>query len=129
MITKSDLKAGTVTVSTPAPETSEELPVLATLKSLREGEFIQDLNDRLQEAIDTATELGKPAMITIKVGVTPAGRTVILDDDIKSKLPVAIKDATIFFLDKGNRLTRNDPKQTQFPAEVGFSGAAAVSNG
>ncbi len=127
MITKSDLKAGTVTVS--APAASDELPVLATLKSLREGEFIQELNDKLQEAIDTATDLGKPAMLTIKLGVTPAGRTVIIDDQIGAKLPETPKDATIFFLGAGNVLTRKDPKQTQFPAEVGFSGAAAASNG
>lgn len=121
MITKSDLTA--------AVAASEELPVLTTLKAMREGEFIQELNDKLQEHIDVATDLGKPAKLVISLTITPAGRTVVIEDDIKPKLPEAPKDATIFFLDKGNRLTRTDPKQTQFPAEAGFSGqAAAASN-
>lgn len=112
-----------------ADAASEELHVLTTLKTLREGEFIDELNDALQEAIDTSTELGKPSEITIKLKIAPAGRTVVIDDDIKPKLPEASKDATIYFLDKGNKLTRRDPKQTPFPAEAGFTGAAAAANG
>jgi hypothetical protein len=115
---------------TPAAEAAaEELPVLPILKTLREGEFIDELNDAVQEAIDTATELGKPAELTVKFIITPAGRTVVIDDDIKPKLPKAPQDATIYFVDVGNRLTRRDPKQTQFPPEVGFKGAAAAANG
>lgn len=109
------------------PAEANELPVLGYLKSLREGEFIQELNDAIQDAINASTELGKPASVTIKFNITPAGRTVVLEDDIGEKLPKAPKDSTIFFLDKGNMLTRKDPKQTQFPAEAGFSGAAAVN--
>lgn len=117
------------TKTTAAPAASEELPVLSTLKTLREGEFIDELNDALQEAINTSTELGKPAEIVVKFKITPAGRTVVIDDDINPKLPKPPQDSTIYFLDKGNALTRKDPKQTQFPAEVGFKGAAAAANG
>jgi hypothetical protein len=119
-ITKSDLKAAA------AAAASEELPVLTTLKTLREGEFIDELNDAMQEAIDTATELGKPAKVTVTISITPAGRTVVIDDDINQKLPKAPREATIFFLGEGNALTRKDPKQTAFAPEAGFKGAAAV---
>jgi hypothetical protein len=105
----------------------EELHVLSVLKSLREGEFIQELDEKLQEHIDTSTELGKPAKLVIALTITPAGRTVVIEDDIKPKLPEAIKDATIFFLDRGNKLTRKDPKQAQFPVEAGFTGSAGAA--
>lgn len=109
----------------PSAAASDELRVLTTMKSLREGEFIDELNDALQEAIDTSTELGKPAVVVVKLHITPAGRTVVVDDEIKTTLPKAPQDGTIFFLDKGNALSRKDPKQETFPAEVGFKGGAA----
>lgn len=106
----------------------EELPVLPILKTLREGEFIDELNAAVQHAIDTSTELGKAATIAIKLTVTPSGRTVVIDDEINPKFPKPPQDATIYFLDKGNRLTRTDPKQTQFPAEAGFVGRGQAAS-
>lgn len=122
-ITKTDLKAAATEVAA-----SEELHVLTTLKTIRDGEFIDELNDALQLAIDTATELGKPAKLTVVFAITPAGRTVVIEDDIQLKNPRAPRDATVFFLGTGNRLTRKDPKQMQFPAETGFAGAASAAN-
>lgn len=120
-ITKNDLK------NAAAAAASEELHVLTTIKALRDGEFIEELNDALQEAINTATDQGKPAKLTITLSISPAGRTVVIDDDIAQKLPKQAKDATIFFIDKGNTLSRKDPKQTAFPAEAGFTGQARAA--
>jgi hypothetical protein len=103
---------------------AEELAVLTTLKGIRDGEFISEFDDALQEAINRATDLGKPAKLTVTLDITPAGRTVTIDDDIKPKLPVASKDSTVFFLGEGNKLTRKDPKQVAFATEAGFTGGA-----
>lgn len=113
---------------TPAAEAApapEELQALTTLKTLREGEFIQDLDDKLQDAINAATELGKPAKLTITLDVIPAGRTVGVVGEINPKLPKPAAEATMFFLGAFNKLTRKDPKQATFPAVAGFAGNAA----
>lgn len=123
MITKTDLKNAADAAA------SEELHVLSTIKALREGEFIDELNDALQKAIDSSTEHGKPAKLTITLDITPAGRTVVIDDKIVCKTPEPMKDATIFFIAEGNTLSRKDPKQTVFPVEAGFAGKAAANGG
>ena len=117
----------TTNATAAAPAASEELAVLTTIKALRDGEFIDELNDALQETINAVSEVGKPATLTITLSITPAGRTVVIADTIKPKTPVRDKDATIFFLGTGNALTRTDPKQAKFPVEAGFTGRAAVN--
>jgi hypothetical protein len=89
---------------------SEELNVLAVLKALREGEFIQELQDELSELHGYVLDHGKSVSLNIKLTLSPSGRTITIEDDITPKAPKVPKSGTTFFSDKG-QLTRRDPKQ------------------
>jgi hypothetical protein len=93
-------------------EPSEELNVLTVMKALREGEFIQELADCLAEAHSAVSEHGKPASITIKLKINPAGRTFEIKDEISADVPKAPKETTLFFRD-GDALVRRDPSQRE----------------
>jgi hypothetical protein len=122
-ITKKDLQAAA------ADAASEELHVITTMRTIRDGEFLADLDQALKEAINASTEFGKPAKLTVTFSLTPGGRTVVIEDDIKTKLPEASKDATVFFVAPDNTLTRTDPKQATFSTDNGFIGAAMAAQG
>ena len=94
----------------PAGDQGEELNVLTTMKALRDGEFVQELQDKMDELHEFAVEHGKSVSITVKFTLTPNGRTISVDDDISGKVPKLPKEGTIFFSDKG-KFTRKDPKQ------------------
>ena len=67
-------------------------------------------------------ESGKAGSITFTVSVKPASKgvtnVVMVESQIKTKLPEPDRGMTVFYLTEDNRLVRNDPRQQQLPLRV-----------
>jgi hypothetical protein len=87
------------------------------LQDIRGGDVIHELTDQLREVVTRVTETGRPGELSLKLKVKPAskgaGATLIIEDDIKVKLPVHEKGTTILYATKDGDLQRNDPRQPQ----------------
>lgn len=95
-----------------------ELNCLTTLRELRGGEFIHELDERLRQVTEDVSERGKSGSVTIKLTVTASGRSLEIDDEITSRTPKVAKPGTLFFRDREGLLTRNDPKQHELPFRI-----------
>jgi hypothetical protein len=92
----------------------------ATLGEIRKGRALNDLSSRLAEVIEAVREHGGAGSLTLKLEIKPVngnGDQVLITDDIKTKVPQAKKQATLFFTDEGGALLRNDPRQRDWVAE------------
>lgn len=101
-----------------APQPPTELNCLTTLRELRGGEFIQELDDALSRVCAEVSERGKSGSITIKLTVTAAGRSLEIADEIGAKAPKVVTPGTIFFRDRDGRLSRTDPRQMAIPFTI-----------
>lgn len=116
------------------PETDGEGPAidsafLSLLQLHRRGEVLTDLSKAMREATEACQLLGKPAVITFKVAIKPAGNgsgAVVVADDIKVKLPMPDKVTSFFYCDEQGNLHRNDPNQRELPLRT-IEGGAAVN--
>lgn len=86
-----------------------------TLTDLRAGEAHAELTDQLRELVLRVRETGRPGSLTLTLKVKNAskgaGAALVIQDDIKVKLPVAEKGETFLFADAEGQLQRNDPRQ------------------
>lgn len=99
-------------------EQPAELNCLTTLRELRGGEFIHELDDALSKVCADVSEHGKSGSVTIKLTVTSTGRSLEIVDDIGAKAPKPASPGTIFFRDRDGKLTRTDPKQIALPFTI-----------
>lgn len=87
------------------------------LQDIRGGDVIHELTDQLRDVVTRVADTGRPGEIILKLKVKPAskgaGATLIIEDDIKVKLPVHEKGTTILYATKDGDLQRNDPRQPQ----------------
>ncbi len=90
-------------------------PILETLREVRHGALLNEMADELARVVEAVATTGKSGSRSLRLTVSPAGRgavrTVILQDDLKAKLPEAEKEVTIFFPTEGGGLSRSDPAQ------------------
>lgn len=90
-------------------------PILETLREIRRGALLDDCAQALADVVSRVSQTGKPGSFTLKLTVKPAGRgsvrTVVLEDDVSTKLPGADKEVTIFFPTEDGGLSRSDPAQ------------------
>ena len=112
-------------MSTPQPP--NELNCLTTMRELRGGEFITELDDALTKVCAEVSERGKSGSVTIKFTVTAAGRSLEIVDEIGAKTPKTIAPGTIFFRDRDGRLSRTDPKQMASPFTIERVGEPAAA--
>ncbi|MCR9254757.1 MAG: hypothetical protein NXI16_01525 [Alphaproteobacteria bacterium] len=88
-------------------------PFADVLRSLGQSTY-QEMGDRLHEVVEGVQETGKVGEITIKLKVKPnAEGSVLVENEIKSKVPEPPRSATHFFTTAGGGLVRNDPNQTE----------------
>lgn len=99
---------------------------VSTLKELRAGGALDDLNDTLTDLVATVRATGRPGKLTLTLSVK-AGKgnanQLMVDDTIAVKKPVKETETTIFFATDENVLQRNDPRQPELtglrrPADV-----------
>ena len=90
---------------------------LEVIGEMRSGDVIPELDEALTELLQSVRDTGKKGNLTLTLTVNPAGRgkieTVLLEDEIKTKLPELPKGGTIFFATEENELRREDPRQMQ----------------
>jgi len=86
-----------------------------TLTELRAGETQDELTAHLRDLVLRVRETGRPGSITLTLKVKNAskgaGVALIIQDDIKVKLPVSEKGDTFLFADADGQLQRHDPRQ------------------
>jgi hypothetical protein len=106
------------------PETdSDVMPAidaafLQLLQQHRSGQVLSDLSAAMRQATEAAQLQGKPAGITLKIVIKPAGNgsgAVVVADQITTKLPVPAAATSFFFADEHGNLLRNDPRQKELP--------------
>lgn len=84
------------------------------LEKHRRGDLDEELAERLTEVVQAVTLHNKAGSLTLTIGVTPKGRTVVVDDQIKVKVPEADREGAIYFATRDGILTRSDPYQGHF---------------
>jgi hypothetical protein len=90
---------------------------MTVLQAHGNGESCQELTEGMQDCIDAVNLTGKPAVLTLKVKFTAAGRSgaIVVMADVVTKLPPGEKTTSIWFAGENNTLHREDPKQHQLP--------------
>ncbi len=93
-----------------------------TILQLNNGAAVAELSAALEKVLAAVRESGKPGSITFIVTVKPASKgvtsVVMVESQIKTKLPEPERGMTVFYLTEDNRLVRNDPRQQQLPLRV-----------
>lgn len=96
-----------------------------TLRDMRNGQTVRELTDALAEVIQRVKDTGKAGELTLKLKVAPASRggdvtTVIVTDNVTTKLPVMERGASIFWTTPDNSLSLDNPDQRKLDLrEVG----------
>lgn len=87
-----------------------------TLIDIRDGAVVDDLTNQLRELVTRVGETGRPGSLILTLKVKSAtkgqmGGALLIEDDIKCKLPIAEKGTTILFATTDGQLQRHDPRQ------------------
>ncbi len=94
----------------------------AILLDMRKGAASTELLDALAEVAEAVQTTDKGGEVTLKLRVKPGPRdTVIITDEIKSKVPKEPNEPSMFFPDADGGLHRNPVNQTRldFDAQTG----------
>jgi hypothetical protein len=99
------------------PLTDPIRPFTATLAMLEGGQFQHDAADQLRDLCAALSEHdaqhGKAkGVLTITLNFSMEGGVVDAVADLKVKAPKLKREKTIFWLDRNNGLTQQNPKQT-----------------
>jgi hypothetical protein len=88
------------------------IPFSTTLCALRGGGCHDDMAQALREATKAVHETGNKATVTLKIIVEPNGEnnegvsSVLVRDEISTKIPKPSTRASVFFITDGNDLAR-----------------------
>jgi len=89
-----------------------------TLRDLRGGEVIDQLDEQLQELVRAVQSTGAGGQISLTVIVTPTkgvSEAVTVKDQIKLKKPEIKSSGTLMFPTVEGNLQRNNPNQRELP--------------
>jgi hypothetical protein len=75
----------------------------------KQGELIDELSAAFVEVVTSVVRLGKKGSLTLKVGVEPAGRTILIHDEVVAKPPLPPRDPQILYPDASGRVFHTDP--------------------
>lgn len=93
-------------------------PFAEFLMDHRNGDLHHELSIALAQAVESVQHFGKPASVSLNIGIKPAGTAdnqVYLIDDVRTKLPEAERKPKLLFIDRNGGLTKRDPDQTELP--------------
>lgn len=109
----------------------------STLRDLRNGRTLDDLDSAIGEVVSAVKSTGKTAEIVLKLKVRPPKKAgsvqyLTIEDQVVKKIPENDRGDTVFFPTADNSLTRNDPTQIALnlrPVEsVSSEGEIAFAN-
>jgi len=93
-------------------------PFPEVLRELNGGHAMNELSKSMAKLVKSVRETGKMGELTFKVKVKLASRgadnTLMLEDCITVREPLADRAQTIFYADDDGVLQRNDPRQLEF---------------
>ena len=93
-----------------------------TIVQINNGAAVQELSDALRKVVAAVRETGKSGAITLTLKVAPASKgnvdVLLVESQVKTKLPEPERGMTIFYATDNNLLVRNDPKQQMLPLRV-----------
>lgn len=81
------------------------------LKAHRRGEASLEWADALAEVVRAVGLHRKAGSLTITIEVEPKGRSVVVIDKLKAKIPTADREAAVYFGDATGSLVKDDPLQ------------------
>jgi hypothetical protein len=81
-----------------------------------------EMSEALAQVVAAVRGTGKAGSITLTLKVAPASKgatdVLMVESQVKTKLPEADRGMTIFYATDDNLLVRNDPKQQTLPLRV-----------
>lgn len=88
---------------------------LQILAELRDGNVIIEASEAIKTSIAAVVEHGKPATVTIELTIAPLRKgaenlteaPLVFTGEVKTKLPKADPEATLFFVGDDGNATRN----------------------
>jgi hypothetical protein len=93
-------------------------PLFDTLRDLRAGQVIDELEEKLQELVAAVQSTSAGGSLTLTLEVKPtkgSAEAVIVRDHIKLKKPQLTSSGTLLFPTPEGNLQRNHPKQDDLP--------------
>lgn len=98
------------------------------LQDIRGGDLVNELTLELRQLVSVVKANGGTGEITLKLRVKRAlkgsSASLVIVDEVKSKLPKLEENETILFANEEGDLQRNDPRQ---PKLTGMDGNSAAS--
>lgn len=95
-------------------QAKDELPDFAVfLVALARGRTHEELSKALRDVTAAVVATGKAGSLSLRIDIKPQGNTEALTvtDKVSLKLPAYDRQASIFFVDEGHNLVRNNPNQ------------------
>ena len=93
-----------------------------TILQMNNGATVAELSDALEKVVAAVRATRKSGSIALTVKVAPASKgsndVLIVESQVRTKLPEPDRGMTIFYATDENRLVRNDPRQQQLPLRV-----------
>ncbi len=93
-----------------------------TILQINNGATVVELGEALEQVVAAVRATGKSGSITLTLKVAPASKgasdVLMVESQVKTKLPEPDRGLTIFYATDENRLVRSDPKQQTLPLRV-----------
>jgi hypothetical protein len=93
-----------------------------TILQINNGATVAELSDALEKVVAAVRAAGKSGSITLTLKVAPASKgnteVLMIESQVRTKLPEPDRGMTIFYATEDNRLVRNDPRQQMLPLRV-----------
>lgn len=93
-------------------------PFADTLRDVRAGQAIEELDTQLQQLVQDVQRLGKGGSLKLLVEIKPmkgSTEAVVVKATVTSKPPVMTDDGTVLFPTPEGNLTRNHHRQPELP--------------
>lgn len=86
------------------------------LRDLTGGQTYDELNAALAEVVGAVTKTRKAGEVSLKLKIKANGESsVMITDEIKTKVPQDTRGETLFFTTANGDLIRDDPRQSKLP--------------
>jgi hypothetical protein len=93
-----------------------------TILQMNNGATVAELSEALEKVVAAVRAAGKTGSITLTIKVAPASKgntdVLMVESQVRTRLPEPDRGMTIFFATTDNRLVRNDPKQQMLPLKI-----------
>ncbi len=92
-------------------------PAAAWLQEQRGGALHGELGEAIAEVSRAVLDHEKPGSVTLTIKFKPSkvDGALLIEDDIKAKVPEPERGAALWFPDQHGNLSRRDPRQPELP--------------